>query len=83
MIYVMIFLVKSDHIIVFIWFLIGTRKVSAYLDPGSGSYIFQIAVGLFITISYFLITPLKRLLVKIIRIFYKKDGHSTDKENKT
>ncbi len=54
-------------------FLTTARKTYAYLDPGTGSYIFQILIAGLLGSTFFLKSAIK----KIINKFRKKNNDET------
>lgn len=60
-------------IYLFVLIFIFPPKTYAYLDPGSGSYIFQMLIGFFIGFGYVFRTSLKRLVVFLKKLVYKKN----------
>ena len=53
-----------------IW-LLSTRDACAYIDPGSGSYLFQILIGLFTALIFFF-TTIKQKCVHYVRTLLGK-----------
>ena len=43
---------KNIRILSFILFIIFSQKAQAYIDPGSGSIIFQVIIASILTIGY-------------------------------
>ena len=58
-------------IIIYLFFL--PKPAHAYLDPGSGSYILQMVIGVFITLSFVFRTSLKRLIIFIKKTIFRRD----------
>ncbi|MCJ7740970.1 hypothetical protein MUP32_06710 [Candidatus Microgenomates bacterium] len=56
-----------------IYLFILPAPAYAYLDPGSGSYVLQMAFGLFIGLSFLFRSSLKRLIVFIKNTIFRKD----------
>ncbi|MFS8158957.1 MAG: hypothetical protein ACMG6E_01860 [Candidatus Roizmanbacteria bacterium] len=57
------------------FFILFTKPAHAYLDPGTGSYIFQVAVATFLASGYFLRNKLSdgiSLLKKVTSKFTSK-----------
>ncbi len=59
-----------------IYLFIFPTQVYAYLDPGTGSYILQMVIGLFLTLGFVFRTSLKRLIIFIKKIIFKTDESS-------
>jgi hypothetical protein len=59
-------------IIVLGYFFVFAKHANAYLDPGSGSYIFQMSIGFFLTGMYIFRTFLKNLFLKIKNLLIRK-----------
>lgn len=66
-------------VIIFLFFL--PKPAHAYLDPGSGSYILQMVIGLFITSAFIFRTSLNNLLKFIKKLISKSD--KSIKKNKS
>lgn len=67
-------------IVIYLFFL--PKPAHAYLDPGSGSYILQMVIGVFITLSFVFQTSLKRLIIFIKKIIFRRDeGIQKDKSD--
>lgn len=61
---------KGFFILAFIaMFFFINQEAHAYVNPGSGSYLFQVIIGGFLSIIYFF----KKIIIKIFSIF-KKNG---------
>ncbi len=67
-------------ITVLLFLLIFPRPVEAYLDPGTGSYITQLAIGLALGASY-LIKVYWSKIKTTIRSFFKETKKSASKIN--
>ena len=65
-------------LIVCAW-LMSTRDAQAYIDPGSGSYLFQILIGA-LTAAVFFFGTVKRRVVCLCQSFFgrKRAGRDTD-----
>lgn len=48
------------------------QKVYAYLDPGTGSYIFQIIIGLLLGGLFFVRSFIKSFFLSIIHLFKRR-----------
>jgi hypothetical protein len=55
---------------------IGTAE--AYLDPGSGSYLFQILMGIFLTLAVTLRLAWSQVVLKIAKLFRSRRGNGPD-----
>lgn len=73
---------KAINTIIFLLFVffVFVPKVSAYLDPGTGSYMIQLLMGGLLG-SLFLIKNYWTNIVSIIKNFFSKKNHK-NKENK-
>ena len=54
--------------------LLFPKKVYAYLDPGSGSYIFQMLIGVFIGFSFLSRSFIKRFITFIKKRVFRDNG---------
>ena len=71
----------TDMIVFFVFvFFVFVPKVSAYLDPGTGSYMIQLVTGGLLG-SLFLIKNYWRDIVSTIKKIFSKKNHE-NKENK-
>lgn len=60
-------------------FLLPTQKPAyAYLDPGTGSLIFQILVGVFLTILYIIKNSFKNIKIFLTRLLSRKQKETSD-----
>jgi len=53
------------------------QKVYAYLDPGTGSYIFQIIIGLLLGGLFFVRSFIKSFILSIIHLFKRRSPKKT------
>lgn len=51
--------------------LMSVNSAFAYIDPGTGSYLFQVSIAIIIGALFFLRTMLRSTIKKIKRIFSK------------
>ena len=54
-------------IILILFLLVNNQESQAYINPGSGSYIFQTVIGGLLSIFYLC----KKIILKIIHLFVK------------
>ena len=59
--------VNYTFIILIAFLLLNNQEAEAYINPGSGSYIFQTVIGGVLSIFYLC----KKLVLKIIHLFIK------------
>lgn len=70
---------KRYSVINLLWLLVPmffayTRDAHAYVDPGTGSYIIQIAIGTILGASYVFKTAIGRAIQYIRTRYFKKSG---------
>ena len=53
-------------------FTVLTCPAHAYIDPGTGSYLLQIVIAGFLSVSFFLRNQVKYVIAKIKNIFSRK-----------
>jgi hypothetical protein len=58
-------------LLIVVWFFILPKSAHAYLDPGTGSYLIQIFIGLLLGGMFFLRSFFKSFFLQI-RDFFKK-----------
>tara|TARA_B100001123_G_C15332708_1_gene1031785 strand:+ start:4122 stop:4352 length:231 start_codon:yes stop_codon:yes gene_type:complete len=64
-------------------FLLISSPSYAYFDPGSGAFIIQAIIALFAAITFYLGYPirvLKKIIIKIKKIFFKIDDNDKKKD---
>lgn len=59
--------------VIFIYLFFLPKPAHAYLDPGSGSYMLQMLIGLLLSLSYVFRVSLKRLIIFIKELLFRKD----------
>jgi hypothetical protein len=65
-------------LIVLLVYLSSVRRVHAYLDPGTGSYVFQLLMAGLLGGTFFFRSAVKRM----IRKFMGKDGKRNDPKDR-
>ncbi len=55
-------------------FVITSREVSAYLDPGTGSFIFQLIVGALLGGIFTIKIYFKKIKLFFVKLFTKKNN---------
>ena len=60
--------------------IIFTKTAHAYLDPGSGSYIFQVLIGGILGITVGIKNYWKKMWQSLIKIFRKPEKSHNDEE---
>ncbi len=63
----MIRFLNYTYLVLIIFFLVNNQEAQAYINPGSGSYIFQTIAGGLLSILYLC----KKLVLKIFHLFVK------------
>ncbi len=66
----------------FFWLILAPSSVYAYLDPGTGSYIVQLIIGVSIGASYFLATSWKRI-ASFVGGYFTNKGQSKQLSRKS
>jgi hypothetical protein len=70
---------RSKHITrliyLFLLFLCIARPTFAYLDPGTGSYVFQLVIAGLLGSTFFLKSIIKKIRSKFGKTPLKKDPH--------
>jgi hypothetical protein len=61
-------------------FISPTHDALAYLDPGSGSYLFQLLIA-GLTASFFVFCSLKRRITAMIRAFFSRNRGLKDESD--
>ncbi len=65
--------VRNHIFLLFIcFFLINNQEAQAYINPGSGSYIFQTVIGGILSIVYLI----KKCFLWIVNLFRRKSGNN-------
>lgn len=61
-----------------IFFLPNQKPAYAYLDPGTGSFIFQVIAGILLTSLYIIKKSFKNIKIFLTRLLSKKQRETTD-----
>jgi hypothetical protein len=59
--------------VAFVGALCFPQYIFAYIDPGTGSYAFQVVIAAFVAVSFLIKTYWQKIKIFIGRLFSKKD----------
>ncbi|MFH1866941.1 MAG: hypothetical protein ABIJ81_02565 [Patescibacteria group bacterium] len=70
-------------VIMLLGILLPVHSVSAYIDPGSGSFIIQVLVGILFGVTFTLKVTMRRLRAVVTRLLGKQLPHNHEDRTDT